>query len=49
MFRRHPYLSLTTFAYLGFVAWITLGPQPFDDNDNALMVFGGGSKVGGSK
>ena len=37
MFRRHPYLSLTTFAYLGFVAWITLGPQPFDDNDNALI------------
>jgi len=37
MFRRHPYLSLTTFAYLGFVGWVTLGPQPFGHNDSALI------------
>lgn len=28
MFRRHPFLSFTTVAYLGVVGWITLGPQP---------------------
>lgn len=28
MFHRHPFLSLLTFAYLGFVAWLTLTPQP---------------------
>lgn len=27
MFHRHPLLSLGTFAYLGFVAWMTLTPQ----------------------
>lgn len=37
MFRRHPYLSLTTFSYLGFVAWVTLGPQPVDAGDDALL------------
>ena len=37
MFHRHPFLSLTTFAYLGFVAWITLGPQPLDDRGNTLL------------
>ncbi|WP_323794037.1 VanZ family protein [Nocardioides sp.] len=26
MFHRHPFLSLTTFAYLGFVGWVTLTP-----------------------
>jgi len=26
VFHRHPVLSLTTFAYLGFVAWVTLTP-----------------------
>lgn len=26
MFHRHPFLSLVTFAYLGFVAWLTLTP-----------------------
>jgi glycopeptide antibiotics resistance protein len=32
MFRRHPFLSIATFAYLGLVAWITLGPQPLDSS-----------------
>jgi len=26
MFHRHPFLSLVTFAYLGFVGWVTLTP-----------------------
>lgn len=26
MFHRHPLLSLVTFVYLGFVAWVTLTP-----------------------
>lgn len=26
MFHRHPFLSVTTFVYLGFVAWVTLTP-----------------------
>lgn len=30
MFRRHPVLTLVTIAYLGVVAWVTLGPQPLD-------------------
>ncbi|MBC7724991.1 MAG: VanZ family protein [Burkholderiaceae bacterium] len=37
MFRRHPLLALSTFAYLGFVAWVTLGPQPLDDRGNTLL------------
>lgn len=37
MFRRHPFLSLTTFFYLAFVAWVTLGPQPIDDRGNSLL------------
>jgi glycopeptide antibiotics resistance protein len=28
MIRRHPLLSAVTLAYLGFVAWMTLMPQP---------------------
>jgi glycopeptide antibiotics resistance protein len=28
MFRRHPLLSVVTLAYLGFVGWLTLTPQP---------------------
>lgn len=43
MFRRHPLLSLVTFVYLGFVAWVTLGPQPIGDGNTwifrALRVF----------
>lgn len=27
VFHRHPFLSLLTFLYLGFVAWLTLTPQ----------------------
>lgn len=27
MFHRHPFLSLVTFCYLGFVAWLTLTPD----------------------
>ena len=26
MFHRHPFLSLCTFVYLGFVGWVTLTP-----------------------
>ncbi|MCU1406627.1 MAG: VanZ family protein [Glaciihabitans sp.] len=45
MFLRHPLLSLGTLLYLGFVGYITLGPQPLDDRANsflwrALTVFG---------
>ncbi|MFC4224931.1 VanZ family protein [Lysinibacter cavernae] len=32
MFHRHPILSLLTLGYLAVVGWITLGPQPLDDN-----------------
>jgi len=32
MFHRHPFLSLVTFVYLGFVAWLTLTPRPFDQS-----------------
>ncbi|MDQ4137242.1 MAG: VanZ family protein [Actinomycetota bacterium] len=37
MFRRHPLLSVVTFVYLGIVAWLTLGPQPLDDEANGLL------------
>lgn len=37
MFRRHPLLSLATFVYLAFVGWITLGPQPLDDANDAWL------------
>jgi len=37
MFRRHPFLSLATFAYLGFVGWVTLGPQPINDHGNSVL------------
>lgn len=37
MFRRHPILSLATFAYLGVVGWVTLGPQPLDDRREGLL------------
>jgi glycopeptide antibiotics resistance protein len=37
MFRRHPFLSIATFAYLGLVAWITLGPQPLDAQQSAWL------------
>ena len=37
MFRRHPIISIATFAYLGVVAWITLTPQPLGDRTNQLL------------
>ncbi|MBX3194352.1 MAG: VanZ family protein [Microbacteriaceae bacterium] len=37
MFRHHPFLSVVTFAYLGVVAFLTLGPQPIDEGSNALI------------
>ncbi|PPF76833.1 VanZ family protein [Subtercola sp. Z020] len=37
MFRRHPVLTALTLAYLGLVAWITLGPQPLDDRAEGLL------------
>jgi glycopeptide antibiotics resistance protein len=37
MFRRHPLLSVVTFAYLGLVGWLTLGPQPLDDEPNGVL------------
>lgn len=37
VFRHHPVLSIVTFAYLGVVAWLTLGPQPLDDRGDGLL------------
>jgi glycopeptide antibiotics resistance protein len=37
MFRRHPLLSVVTFAYLGLVGWLTLGPQPLDEEPNGVL------------
>ncbi|AWB85992.1 VanZ family protein [Mycetocola zhujimingii] len=37
MLHRHPILGLFTGAYLVFVGWVTLGPQPFDDSNNGLI------------
>jgi glycopeptide antibiotics resistance protein len=37
MFLRHPLLSLATLAYLGFVGWITLGPQPFSGTNSIVF------------
>jgi glycopeptide antibiotics resistance protein len=37
MLHRHPVLGLVTLAYLAFVGWLTLGPQPFDDPDGLLF------------
>jgi glycopeptide antibiotics resistance protein len=37
MFRHHPILTVVTFVYLGVVGWITLGPQPFDENSDGLV------------
>lgn len=38
MFRRHPVLSVITLVYLGFVAWITLGPQPNVADKNGIVM-----------
>ncbi len=37
MFLRHPFLSLVTAAYLGVVAWITLGPQPVQPGTDGVI------------
>ena len=37
MLHRHPVLSLFTVAYLAFVGWVTLGPQPIDENSNGFI------------
>lgn len=37
MFHRHPLVSFLTFAYLGVVAWITLGPQPFTESNDGWL------------
>jgi len=37
MFRRHPVLALVTIAYLGVVAWVTLGPQPLSTAGRGLL------------
>jgi glycopeptide antibiotics resistance protein len=37
MFRRHPLLSVVTFVYLGIVGWLTLGPQPLDEEPNGFL------------
>lgn len=37
MFRQHPVLSVVTFAYLGVVAWVTLGPWPLDEGSTSLV------------
>jgi hypothetical protein len=38
MLRRHPVLSLATFGYLAIVAWVTLGPQPIDDEGRGILM-----------
>lgn len=37
MFHRHPFLSLLTFLYLGFVGWLTLTPQPITPERERLI------------
>lgn len=37
MFRHHPVLTVFTFGYLGLVAFVTLGPQPFDDGNSGVI------------
>jgi glycopeptide antibiotics resistance protein len=38
MLHRHRILSLITLAYLAFVAWVTLGPQPLDRSNNGWLL-----------
>jgi VanZ family protein len=38
VFHRHPFLSLTTFVYLGFVGWLTLTPQDSAPTASALVL-----------
>lgn len=37
MFRRHPLLTTFTVVYLGVVAWVTLGPQPLDNQAQGVL------------
>jgi glycopeptide antibiotics resistance protein len=37
MFRRHPVLSILTVLYLAGVAWVTLGPEPYDARTSGLL------------
>jgi VanZ family protein len=38
MFRRHPLLSVVTFAYLAFVGWVTLSPTlPLGDGTDGFV------------
>ncbi len=38
MFHRHPFLSLATFAYLGFVGWVTLTPSSSAPTGSELVL-----------
>jgi glycopeptide antibiotics resistance protein len=37
MFRRHPLISVVTFAYLAFVGYITLTPEPIDEGTDSFI------------
>ena len=37
MFRRHPVLSVLTVLYLAGVAWVTLGPEPYDARTSGVL------------
>lgn len=37
MFRRHPVLSTLTLLYLLVVAWVTLGPEPYDQQSSGVL------------
>jgi len=37
MFRRHPVLSVLTVLYLAGVAWVTLGPEPYDSDTSGVL------------
>jgi glycopeptide antibiotics resistance protein len=37
MFRRHPVLSILTVLYLAGVAWVTLGPEPYDARTSSVL------------
>jgi glycopeptide antibiotics resistance protein len=37
MFRRHPVLSTLTLLYLLVVAWVTLGPEPYDEQSSGVL------------
>jgi VanZ family protein len=37
MLSRRPLLAVATACYLGWVAWLTLGPQPLDENGRGLL------------